>query len=254
MRRVAFRLLVMVTLTIVVAAVVRAWTADEKAALEDLELYSSPHAVFSAFREARKNGDWPTLFSCHTPQAKRYLVREAVFCCSMKEYEPKWRAVMSEYVPKYVIYIEYNKRHREKYGVVYDPNAAETVAEAMKMDALRPWEGEADAVAVEDSVQPDPLPARDEELYWEVVLAQVGDKAAFFKAVMELLGEEPPIETFDDVVIQGDKATVHYTFTAMSHIYQKKPEDEPTEVWETVRRTVHFRRLERGWFIDRIGS
>src|SRR6476619_640482 len=56
--------------------------------------YSSPNAVFEAYREACAKGDTRTTFLCLTPELRDEEVFEAYFACNLKDDSPKVVAVL----------------------------------------------------------------------------------------------------------------------------------------------------------------
>jgi len=58
--------------------------------------YASPHGVFAAYRKALKERDWPTVFSCLSPQYRDACVWEVIFVAGMRK-EPRLEATLKKY-------------------------------------------------------------------------------------------------------------------------------------------------------------
>jgi hypothetical protein len=58
-------------------------SGDDKMENETQKRYSSPKAVFDAYREVRGKREWGKLFSLLTPETQKNAVFEAFFSCMM---------------------------------------------------------------------------------------------------------------------------------------------------------------------------
>ena len=59
--------------------------------------YSSPTAVFSAYREASRRKDWRKLFACLTPEKQNDLIFECFFACAEKN-STEARAIVKSHI------------------------------------------------------------------------------------------------------------------------------------------------------------
>ena len=238
--------------------------AEDKPVPTAPKAYSSPRAVFDAFREAYTKRDWHTVFYCQTPDVRDNLVFEAYFGCHMHPDNPKVLAVLKKYgAESSTIDAEYYKRHKKKFGVdlgkltaereVREAKAAEDYFKKQGKSAPQNGKPEA-AVAVPDfeaDIGP-PLPAVDQKIFREVVVEQIADKTGFYAAANEIIASSdslPPIGKLEQLTIRDDAATGRANNTI--YVLAAAPGKAPRKMGQTFLTTFHFRKLNGGWLIDK---
>lgn len=224
------------------------------------KVYSSPTAVFDAFRESRDKQDWQTMLSCLTPELRDDQVFEAFFGCSMQPSDPKTVAVLKKHrVGLQAIQTEYHRRYKEKHGIDIVKLLEERTAAAEKAEQSRKAQkdarpsGEAQGGAVPGSSEQlgPPLPPADEGLLRKTVCAAIRNKPAFCADVDSIIrnGERPaPLGKLEQLRVQGDKAdglakTVIYHFAS-------GPDNRLQKVGQEIDLRFRFSKLNGNWFIE----
>jgi hypothetical protein len=181
-----------------------------------MKVYSSPNAVFDAYRQAYRSGDLRTLYFLFTTDAQRDLVFEANFACedaggakfeSLKKVRQEFGASEADLGRRYLE--GYKRKHG--HGEEIDKYLAKAVPywESKKKAARGTKTRESDAVPAPDGAAVATLP-NDEELVREALFGATKDKVGFFTAVQKVLeeGRTPNIiGDLEQVAIEGDKAT-----------------------------------------------
>lgn len=214
--------------------------AADKAKPEAPRLYSSPDAVFNAFREASKKHDWRTAFFCLTPQAREAAVLEAFSLCNLSTRNPKIPGILKKFGAEgKVVYAEYQRRYREKYG-----EAPQEIKPAPPAFSRPP------SPFPEEKDWP-PFPPRDQDLLRKIVNGLITDKPGFYEAVNNILEYgRAPIGKLEDLIIQGDTATgqASKTLYVINIGAGGRPEKE---LEEALKEIYCFRKLNGAWFIDK---
>jgi hypothetical protein len=213
--------------------------------MESQKQYSSPKAVFDAYREARLKRDARTFFSLLTPQAQNDEVFETFFSCMERQGTDTITGRHSEaeeigrIVEKYVdvasLHADYEKKYKEKHGI----DIAKVTAGHENDQTFVP-------------------PPHDDQLWRDVVASHVKDKAGFYEAVAKSFEdraakqheENPvmPLGDLENLVVHEDTATgsVKETILRSGGESSRKPEEEPP-VYD---RPLKFQRINGGWLID----
>jgi hypothetical protein len=179
--------------------------------------YSSPKAVFDAFREARGKRDWRKCFSLLTAKAQSDALFESFFACGMHDSKES-RAILTKYgLDDATIGDAIRKKYKEKYDID-TADGAEKVA----------------------------LPGDSErDLLVDIVATRVKDKAGFFEAERNLLAKASvsPVSDLEQLVVHNDTATGHAKITWVP---------TPGESREVSKfdKTFKFRRIDGGWLLD----
>ena len=89
-------------------------------------------------------------------------------------------------------------------------------------------------------------PPHDDQLWRDVVVANVKDKAGFFEAVAKLSEKDPvwPVGDLEQVVVQSDTATGRAKLTFVPSA------GEPRPTVDKIDKTFKFRRVNGGWLLD----
>ena len=91
--------------------------AAENGIAADRERHSSPQAVFDAYRTARSSGDWPSVYSCWSPEARKVLVFEALFSCQMQPETAGFAAIVEKYgLQDAAIDRQYRRIYKHRHG------------------------------------------------------------------------------------------------------------------------------------------
>jgi hypothetical protein len=193
-------------------------SADDKAP----KRYSSPTAVFDAFREARDKRDWRKVFPLLTPEAQSYAVFESFFECTELGSKRTGDAV-PKYVDLATLTEDYHKAYKKKHGIGLDE--AEAKYKNEPTDANRP---------------------HDTELWSDVVVAHVTDKVGFCEAVAKLSEKEPvwPLGDLEQLAVHGDTATGKAKLTLV-----RQPRGSPPAV-DKIDKTYRIRKTDGGWLLD----
>jgi len=147
-------------------------------------VYLSPTAVFEAWRAARNNGDWRTVFSCLTPEFQEYAVLERYIGTGLTSAQREAESI------------------RRKHGL----DGEAMLVEYRKLVAERQRKAEKDREA---NLKHEQVPS-DDELLRKVLCAHIKDKAGFFKDVTNLMRNpawESPVGNLQNLKIRGDAAT-----------------------------------------------
>lgn len=216
--------------------------------------YSSPRAVFDAYRQAREKQDWRTVYLCWTPHDRNVLISEAFFGCQMHPDDPDVLGVLKKYgVTEDAIEAEYFKRYKAKHGVDLAKLHADRVATDKASHARRKQEPEASSdsgpVPVDPAALP-PQPPEDLELLHEAVCADVSDNEGFYVAVSKLFAARDPdvtapIGPLERLTLRGNRATGS-AMTTLFHI--EGPLNK--KVGQTISTPFRFRKVDGGWFLE----
>jgi len=227
--------------------------------LETPKGYSSPVAVFDAFRASRDQQDWQTILPCLTPELRDDQVFEAFFACSMQRSNPRIVAVLKKHgVDSEAILAEYHKRYKEKHGVDIAKLLADRKAAAEKAAPSRkPQEGtqsSGEGIAVPGSSSEQlgpPRPPDDEALLRTAICAAVRNKAAFCGDVDSVItnSKRPtPIGKLEQLRVHGDTA-VGLAKTMIYHT-RSGPEESLQKVGQEIGLNFRFRKLNGSWLIE----
>jgi hypothetical protein len=218
-------------------------------------VYSSPQAVFDAFRQAARKEDWQTVYNCHTPEGRADLVFEAYFACGVKEGEKveallkKHRATESEFNALYA------QRLQKEQGA----DGAKATKDGAKMPP-EPQTSQADSKSVQKVADPaatvpggkaPDVPSRDREWVVELVNSLIEDKPGFYADVSALFAnsDNPSnLGPLQDVVITGAKATGR----ASTFVYGIKSEaGRPNQKFaQKLMRDFRFKKTASGWLME----
>lgn len=218
-----------------------------------MKRYSSPNAVFDAYRQAYRSGDWRTFYFLFTTKAQRDLVFEANFACedaggakfeSLKKIRQELGAREAALGKRYLE--EYKRKHGHAEAI--DKYLAKAVPywESKNKGTGASKTGESDAIPAADKAAVDDLPV-DEELARAALYDATKDKVGFFTAVQKVLGEDRKANIIGDleqVAVKGDKATGRAKIT----ILPTRGESRPAA--ETIDKTFEFQRVNGGWLLD----
>ncbi len=210
--------------SLVVLTIVSALAADDTS-----NQYSSPTAVFNAYRQAGAKGDWRKLFSCYTPRVQDGVVCESLFGSAERNSEEDL-AILKKYVDLAGINEEYKSKYKAKHGV----DLAKLVAE---------HEHEHDP-----KFKP---PARDDELWVHAVVAHIKDKVGFVEAVAKVSEVKLyPKGDLDGLLVRGDTASGHAKETILPDVEHGERPLKPGESPAVYDRHYTFRRIKGSWLID----
>jgi hypothetical protein len=242
--------------------------ADEKTPPKAPYMYSSPKAVFHAYRNALNRHEWQSSFFCMSPKARRDLVFEAFVSFGLHQHDPEFVGLLNKFgVDMKAMYAEYQKRYKKKHGTdtakaIGDRNrAAAKAAEYGNNHATKQPASERTLATTSGAEQ---TPARcdhphDEDLYREVVGDQIKDNVGFFVEVTRLLtqmehdsptGDLSPeiLGDLEQVSVNDDVATGR---AEVRHFHLEARNAEPLrKVATTSYTTYRFRRLNGGWLIE----
>jgi hypothetical protein len=211
-------------------------SGDDKKDAGTQKRYPSPTAVFDAYRKARDKRDVRTFFSLLTPRAQSDVVFESFFEC-MEVGSEEMGAIVPKYVDVATLDDDYDKQYKKKHGI--------------------------DIAEVSAGHDNDPTfvpPPYDEQLWRDVVVAHVKNKAEFCEAVEKHFDktaadrhEENPVFPLGDLehlVVKGDTATgsAKETILPRGGESPRKPGQSPP-VYE---KPLKFQRVNGGWLLDSI--
>ena len=209
-------------------------SGDDKRDAGTQKRYPSPTAVFDAYRKARDKRDARTVFSLLTPQAQSDAVFESFFECTELG-SKEMGAIVTKYVDVATLDDDYEKQYKKKHGV----NTAMVTTGHEKAPKSAP----------------SPL---DEQLWRDVLVAHVKDKAGFYEAVGEHFDkpaadrheENPdfPLGDLEHLLVKGDTATgsAKETILPRGGESPRKPGESPP-IYE---KPFEFRRVNGGWLLD----
>jgi hypothetical protein len=244
------------------AAPVRS-TADERARRQVPIRYVSPAAVFDAWRAAQAKRDYRTAFFCLTPAsiaALAYQAYVASYFAGEGELSPKVAAVLKKHGvdDASAIYDEYATRYQEKHGV--DIRELERqYQERMKQHIDKQIEknpslAESGGPFTAPDFLSNAVPARDEELFQQVVADRIKDKPGFYTDVARAVPTDylPKIGPLQNIRIRDDIATGRATETSQIVHYEALRGQKERKVVSTDKtdKTFHFRRVQGGWLIE----
>jgi ketosteroid isomerase-like protein len=229
---------------------------SQEPGLQGSKVYSSPQAVFDAFREARKRGDWKTLFPCMTVEFRDDQTFEAFFSCSMRSSTPEVRALYAKFgVRPAAIQADYHKQYKAKHGI----DIPERLSERRKVEpseepkqTLNAGTPSASEATAAPAGAPDPwaaVPPTDADILRRVVCAAVKDREGFCAAVERMIGRPPtPIGELGQLKVDGDTAVGH----AKTTIYHlgSQPGKGSQKVGQEVNVTFRFRKQNGKWLIE----
>lgn len=220
-------------------------SGDDKANSGTQKRYSSPKAIFEAYREARVKRDARKLFNLFTTKIQDHMVFESFFSCMERQGADAITGHGSEsgqigrLVDKYVdvatLDSDYEKQYKKKHGI----DLAKVFAEHQHEQGFVP-------------------PPHDEQLYRDVVALHVKDKVGFVEAVGKYFDERAakrqettpvwPLGDLENLVVQSNTATGRAKMTILPRAgeKQKKPGQSPP-IYE---KPFEFRRINGGWLID----
>lgn len=219
MRIAGMRLLALTTVALLRSSVVLTNMADEMNKPESKPMFGSPQEVFDAFRAAESREDWHTIYSCFTPKLKNAAVIELLEGSYLFPDTKKVDEVRKKYgVNTSVAMVEYNRRLKEKYGVLPHEQKVRS---------------------------PDRL------LLQEIVLAQLTDKEGFFVEMQKTLFNKewtPELGDLEQIDIQGDSASARANKT----VYTLRGEtgDTATKVAEKITARFQFSKENGVWLMD----
>jgi hypothetical protein len=213
-------------------------SGDDKMEKETQKRYSSPKAVFDAYREVRGKREWGKLFSLLTPEAQNAAAFEEFFSCTMSDSggaDTEATMIVKKYVDLGTIQDDYEQKYKKKHGI----------------DLAKHRAGhETDPKYVP--------PKHDEQLWRDVVAAHIKDKAGFFEAVAKHFDERDakrhevnpvmPLGELEHLVVHDDTATGNAKETILPRSGESplKPGQAPP-VYE---KSFKFRRINGGWLLD----
>jgi hypothetical protein len=190
-----------------------------------MKVYPSPRALFEAYRDASRHGDWQAIYHMSTSEAQRNMVFESYFACGEVS-TPALKALQDKFGPSEATL---GKTLREEYGRKHgaDIGQGETAGNA----------------------------ARDQDLLRQVFFALTKDKVGFFTEVQKELNKQggrslAPVIAGDleDLTVNGDTATGRVV-VRLFHLGHDRGGGPEREVETTSYTTFHFRRVKRGWLL-----
>ena len=168
-------------------------SGDDKTEKKTKKQHSSPKAVFDAYRELRGKREWRKVFSLLTPEAQNDAVFEDFFSCTMSN-SKETAAIIRKYVDGAAVNDEYEKRYKNKHGIDLAQHRAGHETDPKYVP-----------------------PKHDEQLWRDVVVAHIKDKAGFNEVVAKhfdkrdaKLAEKESVMLLGDLehlVLHGDTAT-----------------------------------------------
>jgi len=221
-------------------------------------VYQTPNAVFDAYRQTGRDGDWESHYRLHTRDAQRDLVFESHFFCGMAGRDRR-KAVEAVQRKSGCSELEFGKRFFEQYK---RKHGHADVIDKFLAKAIPYWEAVDKATMNADDDEPvrvkppkgdpgmDSLPD-DKELARETLYEVTRDKVGFYAGVTAIAseGRNPSIiADLRDLVIDGDTATGRATITTVPG-----PGESPKN-GRAFDRTYRFRRVNGGWLIDSVSN
>jgi hypothetical protein len=227
---------------------------------EGSKAYSSPRAVFNAYRDAGKRRDWHAMFSCMTADFKDSQAFDAFFCCSMRSSTSEVRAIYAHFgVRPDAIQTEYYKQYKAKHGGgIPKPLPDRKGAEPTETHSQTPKAGMsiASGAVAATTGSPDPwaaVPPTDADVLRQAVCASINDKEGFCAAVEHMIGPPPaPMGGLSQWKIERDTA-VGRAKTTISHL-TSGPGSGSQKVVEEVYVTVCFRNRGGKWLIESLSG
>jgi hypothetical protein len=239
--------------------------ATQKPAPEAPKNYSSPNAVFDAYREACAKGDTRTTFLCLTPELRDEEVFEAYFACNLKDDSPKVVAVLKKFgVEISVVDAEFYRLYKAKYGADpkklradWDDKLAKALAAYAKKHREKPLTPDSYTIPESVAKEVGPPPQDDDpELLRKILKEKVTDKLAFVveavAATRSADAHPSRIGSLKNVRVQGDVATGQAAETTYG--YHKGPREPAKKVANSSDSTFRFRKTKDGWLISGFGS
>ena len=226
-------------------------TAEQKE--PTMQAYSSPNAVFDAYRQAYQRRDWRTLYFLFTPKVQRDMVFEAYFACGELD-DPKLKAVQKTFgCSEAALRKRYLEEYKRKHGHNEEIDKYLAEIEKATADAESNKRGAEPTKKEISDMAPSPAEAavnalpNDEDLLRQVLYDLTKDKVGFFTAVQEVLEKRRKLNVIGDleeVTIKGDTATGRAKITIVP-----KPGESPPKV-DKIDKTFKFRRVDGGWLLD----
>ncbi len=218
--------------------------------------YPSPDAVFDAYRQANKTGDWQSFYFLFTPQVQRDMVFEAYFACGEVggDRGAKLEAIQRKFaLAETAVRSRYLEAYKRKHG--HAEEIDRFLAEIGKAtdEAGSKQQGTRPTKKGTDSAAPSPAEAavnalpKDENLFREVLYDLTNDKVGFFVAVERALEKgrkRSVIGDLEHVNTKGNAATGRAKMT----ILPASGESPATPY--TIEKAFTFRRVNDGWLID----
>jgi hypothetical protein len=236
-------------ISMVLLSACRRDTPDQKEPV--LKTHSSPNAVFDAYRQAARSGDWRAFYFLFTPEAQRDMVFEAEFVCGVRN-DPALKVIQKRFGPaEAAVGQRYWKEYKRKHGhaEVIDTFLLKAIPYWERKEQLGGGKETAQAGTVPrppESAVMDDLPD-DEELLRQAVYDATKNKVAYFAEVQKLVGKgrKPNIVgDLEQVAIKGDTATGRVTITVVP-----QPPDSPQKI-DKFDKTFKLRRINGGWLLD----
>jgi hypothetical protein len=197
--------------------------------------YQTPTAVFDAYREARGKRNYRKVFSCLTSESQNDAIFEAFFTCmeaqgadAIKGRGPEAKGIgrlVGRFLDARTLHDDCEKQYKKKHSI--------------------------------DSAKPLPPDARDDQLWRDVVVSHIKDKAGFYEAVVKHFDEraakrheERPVEPLGELQrldvhgAHGEWATGSAKLTLIPGPGESPPVVNPID------KTFRFRKVNGGWLID----
>ena len=245
--------------------------AVEKAASEPPKGYASPREAFEAYRKARNQKDWRTLFFCMTPDLQNRQVI-GLWYESWELAEGSEKEVFAAWAKHNLdgIRADYQKLYSKKHGFDFERLKAEQEKWYAEQEKRRKRYYETHPEVPKDSVVSDHLllkpgekaggpegPAEDHQLLQEVFLQRVTDKAGFYEEIMKIgvdvhnsyLGD-PNVGELEQLRTTDDTATGRVAITRQIGL-ETDAKGKETKIMDTARSSIHFRKLAGKWFLDK---
>jgi hypothetical protein len=209
----------------------------------------TPSERFDAFQKAGENGDWRAVFFCLTPEAQDDAIFEAYFACNMRLNDAKVLALLQSFgVSSDVVDKKYYEQYELKHGMSTPDSQREGVPAPLSSGASN-----ASAILGSEESPAHRAPPLDQDLYRNVVLSLIADKAKFYDAACGILQNGrtfPGRKNLRDLSITGDAAT-GIADTTMQHLESASGET-PHEVQQQVAVKFYFRSVSGNWLIERM--
>ena len=221
---------------------------DEKVNPATEKRYESPKAVFTAYREARRDGDVRKIFSLWTPKVQDTAVFESFFACGERggadtitghtAEANEISQLFGKYIDGRTLEEDYYKEYKKKHGVDLKKFMTEH----------------------QHDKAPVTPPPQDDQLWQDAVAAHIKDKAGFVAAVAKHFKErdakrhtEPPVLPLGDLehlAVHGDTASGTAKETILPYVAGGESPLKPGETPPVYEKPFKFRRMDGGWLID----
>lgn len=220
-----------------------------------MKVYSSPDAVFDAYRQAHRSGNWRSFYFLFTLEVQRDMVFEAQFACgevdgpALEAIQKKLGPTETETGKKY--FEAYKRKHG--HGEVIDKFLAKAIPhwEAKDREAAgAKAEAAGTATPPEEAALVEALP-NDEELNRQAIYDATKDKVGFFEEVQKVLENGRNSNIIGDlrqVDIKDDKATGRAEITIVPTPGETPPKSGGSR--PPYDKPFKFRRINGGWLLD----